>query len=168
MSPVVVLITRISTARYASLDLPPRPMPLNDRPPPVLEVFSSYAVTVPVTRYCAPVSLPIFAPVLGATRPDAARFCSSSTFCSLLRSTTRKSPLDDSSFESMPDSSQPTPPRHQEARSEERRVGKECRSRWWPDHEKKKVGRDFATSARELFHRAAAIPARHRRERCPT
>src|SRR4051812_50021806 len=24
-------------------------------------------------------------------------------------------------------------------RSEERRVGKECRSRWWPDHEKKKV-----------------------------
>src|SRR3712207_9145122 len=24
-------------------------------------------------------------------------------------------------------------------RSEERRVGKECRSRWWPDHEKKQV-----------------------------
>src|SRR5690349_24864690 len=24
-------------------------------------------------------------------------------------------------------------------RSEERRVGKECRSRWWRDHEKKKV-----------------------------
>src|SRR5690242_21874941 len=24
------------------------------------------------------------------------------------------------------------------ARSEERRVGKECRSRWWPYHEKKK------------------------------
>src|SRR5690606_40252857 len=24
------------------------------------------------------------------------------------------------------------------ARSEERRVGKECRSRWWPDHEEKK------------------------------
>src|SRR5688572_33421938 len=24
-------------------------------------------------------------------------------------------------------------------RSEERRVGKECRSRWWADHEKKKV-----------------------------
>src|SRR5690606_40992237 len=23
-------------------------------------------------------------------------------------------------------------------RSEERRVGKECRSRWWPDHEKKR------------------------------
>src|SRR5947207_14618409 len=23
-------------------------------------------------------------------------------------------------------------------RSEERRVGKECRSRWWPEHEKKK------------------------------
>src|SRR5689334_1623478 len=26
-------------------------------------------------------------------------------------------------------------------RSEERRVGKECRSRWWPDHEKKKYPR---------------------------
>ena len=25
-----------------------------------------------------------------------------------------------------------------EIRSEERRVGKECRSRWWPYHEKKK------------------------------
>src|SRR5262245_66371458 len=25
-------------------------------------------------------------------------------------------------------------------RSEERRVGKECRSRWWPCHEKKKGG----------------------------
>src|SRR5262249_58555412 len=23
---------------------------------------------------------------------------------------------------------------HQKVRSEERRVGKECRSRWWPDH----------------------------------
>src|SRR5438309_9439531 len=27
-------------------------------------------------------------------------------------------------------------------RSEERRVGKECRSRWWPDHEKKKKERE--------------------------
>src|SRR5690625_7681914 len=27
-------------------------------------------------------------------------------------------------------------------RSEERRVGKECRSRWAPDHEKKREGRD--------------------------
>src|SRR5437016_14383612 len=26
-------------------------------------------------------------------------------------------------------------------RSEERRVGKECRSRWWVDHEKKREGR---------------------------
>src|SRR5437763_14979006 len=25
-----------------------------------------------------------------------------------------------------------------DARSEERRVGKECRSRWWPEHEEKK------------------------------
>src|SRR6476661_9052472 len=29
-----------------------------------------------------------------------------------------------------------------ERRSEERRVGKECRSRWWPCHLKKKAGRD--------------------------
>src|SRR5205823_14398284 len=29
-------------------------------------------------------------------------------------------------------------PRHGRGRSEERRVGKECRSRWSPDHEKKK------------------------------
>src|SRR5437016_12917946 len=28
--------------------------------------------------------------------------------------------------------------RHGSPRSEERRVGKECRSRWWPDHYKKK------------------------------
>src|SRR5947199_10011873 len=27
---------------------------------------------------------------------------------------------------------------HQTERSEERRVGKECRSRWWRDHKKKK------------------------------
>src|SRR5262245_66539168 len=26
------------------------------------------------------------------------------------------------------------------ARSEERRVGKECRCRWWPEREKKKIG----------------------------
>src|SRR5579863_782246 len=90
-------------------------MPRKLRPPPVLEVFSSYEVTVPVTRYCAPVSLPIFAPVPGATRPETARFCSSRTFCNLARSTTRKSPLEDSSFDNIPDSSQPTPPRHHAA-----------------------------------------------------
>src|SRR5438034_9403167 len=27
-----------------------------------------------------------------------------------------------------------------DGRSEERRVGKECRSRWWPKHEKKRKG----------------------------
>ena len=30
---------------------------------------------------------------------------------------------------------------HDLYRSEERRVGKECRARWWPYHEKKKAGR---------------------------
>src|SRR5438094_1758215 len=29
-------------------------------------------------------------------------------------------------------------PEQKPKRSEERRVGKECKSRWWPDHEKKK------------------------------
>src|SRR6185312_16599530 len=29
-------------------------------------------------------------------------------------------------------------------RSEERRVGKECRSRWWPHHSKNKTRRTFA------------------------
>src|SRR5689334_24865381 len=33
----------------------------------------------------------------------------------------------------------PAPRRPVRRRSEERRVGKECRSRWWPDHEKKKM-----------------------------
>src|SRR5690606_42019729 len=33
-----------------------------------------------------------------------------------------------------------------QGRSEERRVGKECRSRWWPAHEKKKSGRRRAVA----------------------
>src|SRR5438093_9289826 len=32
--------------------------------------------------------------------------------------------------------------RQDASRSEERRVGKECRSRWWPDHQKKNNSRD--------------------------
>src|SRR5258708_9814454 len=38
-------------------------------------------------------------------------------------------------------------PRHADAerRSEERRVGKECRSRWWPDHYKKKKTSNVVT-----------------------
>src|SRR5690606_41184544 len=95
--------------------LPPSEMPLKLRPPPVLAVFSSYEVTVPNTRYSAPVTLPILAPVPERTRPDAARFCSSSTLPSLLRSSTLKLPVLDSSLESMPDNSQPTPPRHHAA-----------------------------------------------------
>src|SRR5437016_8244042 len=90
-------------------------MPLNANAPPWLDAFSSYAVTVPVTRYCAPVSLPILAPVPCATRPEAARFCSDNTDSSLARSTTRNRPDDDSSLDNMPDNSQPTPPRHQAA-----------------------------------------------------
>src|SRR5438270_5597955 len=41
------------------------------------------------------------------------------------------------------------------ARSEERRVGKECRSRWWAGHEKKKRGDKTATGE--------DIASRHRR-----
>src|SRR6266581_6703216 len=33
-------------------------------------------------------------------------------------------------------------------RSEERRVGKECRSRWWPYHEKKKDKREYIAALR--------------------
>ena len=40
-------------------------------------------------------------------------------------------------------------------RSEERRVGKECRSRWWPYHEKKKkkmkIAIDTTTANRENY-----------------
>src|SRR5256886_6030630 len=43
----------------------------------------------PVTTYRAPTSFPIFAAVCGSTRPAAPRFCSSSSFCSSSRSTTR-------------------------------------------------------------------------------
>src|SRR5688572_33313510 len=33
-------------------------------------------------------------------------------------------------------------------RSEERRVGKECRARWWPDHERKHTGVLLVTDLR--------------------
>src|SRR5690242_21942053 len=36
-----------------------------------------------------------------------------------------------------------------EPRSEERRVGKECRSRWSPDHEKKKKNKKANVSAQQ-------------------
>src|SRR5947209_20508254 len=49
------------------------------------------------------------------------------------------------------------PGRAQCLRSEERRVGKECRSRWWPDHEKKKkearVAQDECNNIREADSR---------------
>src|SRR5436305_3901321 len=35
--------------------------------------------------------------------------------------------------------------RERKSRSEERRVGKECRSRWWPYHEKKKKNKKEET-----------------------
>src|SRR5690348_18384674 len=40
--------------------------------------------------------------------------------------------------------------RRREQRSEERRVGKECRSRWAPDHEKKKENRATRGGRRKI------------------
>src|SRR4249919_3145537 len=115
MSPVVVSITRISIATYASDFFPPIETPPKLKPPPLWPVFDSNDVTVPVTRYCAPVSLPICAASLSLARPDAIRFCSSITLCSFSRSTTLNEPVLDSSLLSNPARSRPTPPLHQPA-----------------------------------------------------
>src|SRR5262245_41836297 len=88
-------------------------MPWKLRPPPVPAVFASNALTVAYTRYCAPVSLPIFAPVFLLMRPAAARSCSSSTLPSFSRSTTLNLPVDDSSLVSMPARSRPASEYHQ-------------------------------------------------------
>src|SRR5690349_25130424 len=40
-------------------------------------------------------------------------------------------------------------PAHAARRSEERRVGKECRSRWWPDYLKKKKEEEGRTRQKE-------------------
>src|SRR5438093_13221494 len=48
-----------------------------------------------------------------------------------------------------------------QGRSEERRVGKECRSRWSPDHYKKNIERG---SGRERARRRAAMCVTRRRE----
>src|SRR5256884_8438039 len=55
-------------------------------------------------------------------------------------------------------------------RSEERRVGEECRSRWAPDHLKKKKHRDTGvTSARiQDLHRTSRSPSTHRELPHPT
>src|SRR5438105_14526169 len=44
-------------------------------------------------------------------------------------------------------------------RSEERRVGKECRSRWWRDHEKKKKKR-IEEEREEEIHRERTMQTR--------
>src|SRR5438552_17297168 len=41
------------------------------------------------------------------------------------------------------------------SRSEERRVGKECRSRWWPDHQKKTPGTTASATPGDWFSIAA-------------
>src|SRR4249920_7291 len=83
------------------------------KPPPLWPVLASNEVTVPVTRYRAPVSLPICAALLSLARPEAIRFCSSITLCSFSRSTTLNEPVLDSSLLSNPARSLPTPPLHQ-------------------------------------------------------
>src|SRR5215218_10825440 len=40
-----------------------------------------------------------------------------------------------------------------DVRSEERRVGKECRARWWPDHGKKKETVNVSSSVRRTTRR---------------
>src|SRR5712691_712746 len=66
-------------------------------------------------RYCAPVSLPTFAAVPFATRPDAARSCSLRTCSSFERSTTLNFSVDVSSLVSMLLRSRPAPLYHQAA-----------------------------------------------------
>src|SRR6266487_6910248 len=46
------------------------------------------------------------------------------------------------------------------SRSEERRVGKECRFRWWPEHQKKK-GREAADRVDEDDHEGGDRVAIH-------
>src|SRR6266849_9798682 len=46
-------------------------------------------------------------------------------------------------------------------RSEERRVGKECRSRWWPAHEKKK--QEIKRECQEPCYTKATQTSRRRR-----
>src|SRR5439155_20107664 len=54
-------------------------------------------------------------------------------------------------------------PSHWSSRSEERRVGKECRSRWWPDHLKKK--RNYWRRIR-LLKRSSIDKKRENRKKC--
>src|SRR5436190_955014 len=68
-----------------------------------------------MTRYFAPVNLPILAAVDLLTRPDAPRSCSSRTGPSLERSTTLNFSVPASSFVSMLLRSLPAPPYHQAA-----------------------------------------------------
>ena len=114
-SPVVVSTTRRSTAMYASCLCPPTEKPWKLSPPPPPDVFSWYDETVPRTRYWAPVSLPTFAAVPLATRPDAARSCSLRTCSSFERSTTRNFSVVANSFVSMLLRSLPAPPYHHAA-----------------------------------------------------
>src|SRR5579884_97586 len=100
---------------YASCLWPPTEKPWKFNPPPPPDVFSSYAETVPVTRYCAPVSLPTFAAVRLETRPEEPRSCSARTLSSFSRSTTRNLSVDASSFVSMLLRSRPAPPYHHPA-----------------------------------------------------
>src|SRR5947207_13224574 len=45
------------------------------------------------------------------------------------------------------------------ARSEERRVGKECRYRWWPDHKKKKCKQRLSWKQQRNQHKYNALEA---------
>src|SRR5690348_1055795 len=60
------------------------------------------SMKVPRTAYLAPTSLPILAAVCASTRPVEPRFCSSSSFCTCSRSTTRQAVFAESSEMSIP------------------------------------------------------------------
>ncbi|CAM5243016.1 hypothetical protein RLIN73S_04490 [Rhodanobacter lindaniclasticus] len=77
------------------------------------EVSSVYEATLPVIRYCAPVTLPVCGLLPGRMRYELARSCSASTALIFCRSMTLKSPVALSSLLSTSASCAPTPPCHQ-------------------------------------------------------
>src|SRR5258707_5120615 len=90
-------------------------MPWKLRPPPPPDTLFSNDVTVAMTTYCAPVSLPSLALVDFETRPEAARSCSSRTDPRLCRSTILNFSVPDNSLLSIPARSVPVLPLHQPA-----------------------------------------------------
>src|SRR6266849_9553382 len=95
-----------------------------------------------------------------STRDWSSDVCSSD----LLRRGARSMPVDQ--YRSCPACRGGRAARHStRLRSEERRVGKECRSRWWRHHQKKKSGKthlaDVPRQSRWQTHYLLRVPRRH-------